>query len=90
MFATKPQSTFRTCTAMAALVIVGLVLLNFSITGFVDGQLIVRSRGAASYIAYAAGPHATAFMWNAWGTLALGITSLTYGLVRCARFFRRP
>ena len=90
MFEARPPSTFRVYIATAALVIVGLVLLNFSFHGFVDGQLIVRSRGAAPYIAYAAGPHATAFLWNAWGALALGAAALTYGLVRCARFFRRP
>lgn len=84
------KSAFRVHMATVALLVVGITLLVFSVNGLVSGQITVRSRGAQPYIAYAAGPYATAFAWNAWGCLALGAASLGVGLWRCARYFRKP
>ncbi|MDR7377805.1 hypothetical protein J2X19_002484 [Rhodoferax ferrireducens] len=90
MFESPPKSAFRVHMATLALLIVGITLLVFSLDGLSSGHIVVRSRGAQPYVAYAAGPYATAFAWNAWGCLALGTASLGYGLWRCARYFRKP
>ncbi|CAN7618583.1 hypothetical protein LJR129_004705 [Acidovorax sp. LjRoot129] len=78
------KSALRAHMGTAALLIVGITLLVFSISG----EIIVRSRGAPPFVAYAAGPNATAFAWNAWGCLALGAVAFGYGLWRGVRYFR--
>ncbi len=90
MFESPLKSAFRVHMATLALLIVGITLLVFSLDGLSSGHIVVRSRGAQPYVAYAAGPYATAFAWNAWGCLALGTASLGYGLWRCVRYFRKP
>ncbi|RZJ13844.1 MAG: hypothetical protein EON50_08295 [Acidovorax sp.] len=84
------KSALRAHMGTAALLIVGITLLVFSVNGLISGEIIVRSRGAQPYVAYAAGPHATAFAWNAWGCLALGTVVFAYGLWRGLRYFREP
>lgn len=90
MFESPTKSAFRVHMATLALLIVGATLLVFSLDGLISGHIVVRSRGAQPYVAYAAGPYARAFAWNAWGCLALGSASLGCGLWRCVRYFRGP
>jgi hypothetical protein len=79
---------FKHVVGTAALVIVGIVLLHYGIAGLLNGEIVVRSRGAMPYTAYAAGPFAKAFAWNAWGSVAFGAVSLTYGIFRLTRQIR--